>query len=118
MGGTSPKKRTCDYMPPSVPDSPVIEALNGRASRLHPLPDHVLELGSDLVLVHRYHVLDHGRHQLLLRICRKRHAAFHIAGVVAAIDVFPCHKAPPCLLYTSDAADDLLCVDLGGRRII
>src|SRR5450756_3221576 len=25
-----------------------------------------------------------------------------------------CH----CLLYTSDAADDLLCVDLGGRRII
>src|SRR5680860_1756797 len=28
----------------------------------------------------------------------------------------PCHSA--CLLYTSDAADDLLCVDLGGRRII
>ena len=24
----------------------------------------------------------------------------------------------PCLLYTSDAADDLLCVDLGGRRSI
>ena len=23
-----------------------------------------------------------------------------------------------CLLYTSDAADDPLCVDLGGRRII
>ena len=23
-----------------------------------------------------------------------------------------------CLLYKSDAADDLLCVDLGGRRII
>ena len=26
--------------------------------------------------------------------------------------------ASTCLLYTSDAADDLLCVDLGGRRII
>ena len=26
--------------------------------------------------------------------------------------------AQGCLLYTSDAADDLLCVDLGGRRII
>src|SRR5680860_1489393 len=26
--------------------------------------------------------------------------------------------ARTCLLYTSDAADDLLCVDLGGRRII
>ena len=23
-----------------------------------------------------------------------------------------------CLLYTSDAADELLCVDLGGRRLI
>ena len=30
------------------------------------------------------------------------------------------HTGQPrtCLLYTSDAADDLLCVDLGGRRII
>src|SRR5450756_3202323 len=27
-------------------------------------------------------------------------------------------KTKICLLYTSDAADDLLCVDLGGRRII
>src|SRR5659263_9074 len=27
-------------------------------------------------------------------------------------------SATACLLYTSDAADDLLCVDLGGRRII
>src|SRR5450756_2883950 len=30
---------------------------------------------------------------------------------------FP-QKGTFCLLYTSDAADDLLCVDLGGRRII
>ena len=28
------------------------------------------------------------------------------------------HGIHSCLLYTSDAADDLLCVDLGGRRII
>ena len=28
------------------------------------------------------------------------------------------HACNSCLLYTSDAADDLLCVDLGGRRII
>ena len=28
------------------------------------------------------------------------------------------NAAMTCLLYTSDAADDLLCVDLGGRRII
>src|SRR5450756_267765 len=33
---------------------------------------------------------------------------------------FDCYILLPraCLLYTSDAADDLLCVDLGGRRII
>src|SRR5680860_546007 len=30
----------------------------------------------------------------------------------------PMPKLYVCLLYTSDAADDLLCVDLGGRRII
>src|SRR5450756_771757 len=47
------------------------------------------------------------------------------------IDLFYQHRVDPdvpmedvagavkeCLLYTSDAADDLLCVDLGGRRII
>src|SRR5659263_250397 len=28
------------------------------------------------------------------------------------------YQGAACLLYTSDAADDLLCVDLGGRRII
>src|SRR5450756_2906943 len=27
-----------------------------------------------------------------------------------------CQYYGTCLLYTSDAADDLLCVDLGGRR--
>ena len=27
-------------------------------------------------------------------------------------------KQTGCLLYTSDAADDMQCVDLGGRRII
>src|SRR5450756_2815951 len=39
---------------------------------------------------------------------------------VAARDVCDAEQSfsPPCLLYTSDAADDLLCVDLGGRRII
>ena len=29
-----------------------------------------------------------------------------------------CVEADTCLLYTSDAADDMQCVDLGGRRII
>ena len=35
-----------------------------------------------------------------------------VAEAVKDLEVYP------CLLYTSDAADDLLCVDLGGRRII
>src|SRR5450756_1247718 len=34
------------------------------------------------------------------------------------LGVYSKADANSCLLYTSDAADDLLCVDLGGRRII
>src|SRR5680860_323865 len=37
---------------------------------------------------------------------------------VPAAGVLDERVAHHCLLYTSDAADDLLCVDLGGRRII
>ena len=35
-------------------------------------------------------------------------------------NMFPSETRPyiDCLLYTSDAADDAPCVDLGGRRII
>ena len=35
-------------------------------------------------------------------------------GLVALVGAY----VSTCLLYTSDAADDGLCVDLGGRRII
>jgi len=59
----------------------------------------------------------------------------HHGGAIAALlkQISPARRAKPesestegvrnvikkaCLLYTSDAADDLLCVDLGGRRII
>src|SRR5680860_1192501 len=45
-----------------------------------------------------------------------------VCGIPARTHLYRLHTAalcvPPCLLYTSDAADDLLCVDLGGRRII
>ena len=34
-------------------------------------------------------------------------------NVVNGIDLYK-----NCLLYTSDASDDMQCVDLGGRRII
>ena len=37
---------------------------------------------------------------------------------VAPEALIPLAEHLACLLYTSDAADDLLCVDLGGRRII
>src|SRR5450756_2280211 len=43
-----------------------------------------------------------------------------IAMVQGFVQAAPDYAEVPkvCLLYTSDAADDLLCVDLGGRGII
>src|SRR5450756_3251760 len=43
---------------------------------------------------------------------------FSGTGYAAAKIVVAAQRRYACLLYTSDAADDLLCVDLGGRRII
>ena len=40
------------------------------------------------------------------------------AGLEIADPVYLQVGLKGCLLYTSDAADELLCVDLGGRRII
>src|SRR5450756_2219833 len=58
--------------------------------------------------------------------------AVEIGMTLSLLNGLPCSPVPDracadialaelqylCLLYTSDAADDLLCVDLGGRRII
>ena len=44
--------------------------------------------------------------------------AEHNLGMDPSTLVISSAWANSCLLYTSDAADDLLCVDLGGRRII
>ena len=47
------------------------------------------------------------------------HEAGHFAAArLGGIKVVEFALGMGCLLYTSDAADDLLCVDLGGRRII
>ena len=48
---------------------------------------------------------------------RERIGDFGALAIGLAANPEP-HECIPCLLYTSDAADDLLCVDLGGRRII
>ena len=58
---------------------------------------------------------------LLREPCPQR--LFRLAGRLR-LDVSPAVRDPvdvcvdACLLYTSDAADDLLCVDLGGGLII
>ena len=53
--------------------------------------------------------VDHGKTSLLDAIRQTNVIATEAGGITQHIG---------CLLYTSDAADDLLCVDLGGRRII
>ena len=53
-----------------------------------------------------------------------QHEYDHLEGKVFTDHLSPMRKLllkgklNDCLLYTSDAADELLCVDLGGRRII
>ena len=54
---------------------------------------------------------------LLLILC----LGFGLKSVFIAypqLEVVLRYVGAACLLYTSDAANDLLCVDLGGRRII
>ena len=57
--------------------------------------------------------------QSLIQQTARDYAQRRIVPVAAQIDResrFP-KDILNCLLYTSDAADELLCVDLGGRRI-
>ena len=51
------------------------------------------------------------------RVRVKRAGAFERVQRIRGARLHP-EDLAACLLYTSDAADDLLCVDLGGRRII
>ena len=47
-----------------------------------------------------------------------RHARFTMSNLLNFFALDGNNPCSICLLYTSDAADDLLCVDLGGRRIL
>ena len=48
-----------------------------------------------------------------VNLCKQRVLEYSAVQTAQSIRLGYC-----CLLYTSDAADDLLCVDLGGRRLI
>ena len=55
------------------------------------------------------------------RVCREVHELTHSRNVLLPVETVVervNRLLKGCLLYTSDAADDLLCVDLGGRRNI
>src|SRR5450756_3111123 len=77
----------------------------------------------------RHRLVVHDRNPGKLRDLKKRYAVAiepDLNSAVKQADVLIVAVRPSsvrellraCLLYTSDAADDLLCVDLGGRRII
>src|SRR5450756_559815 len=74
------------------------------ASTVSEMVDRLVELA---YVTKTQNVLD--RRQVVLK-CTKQGASI-IRKVIR-------QRIQTCLLYTSDAADDLLCVDLGGRRII
>eukprot|EP00657_Telonema_sp_P-1_P004404 TRINITY_DN2017_c0_g1_i1.p3 TRINITY_DN2017_c0_g1~~TRINITY_DN2017_c0_g1_i1.p3 ORF type:complete len:109 (-),score=41.38 TRINITY_DN2017_c0_g1_i1:50-376(-) len=54
----------------------------------------------------------------VLRLCAKLARCSCVAALDEISRSLSRAQSQGCLLYTSDAADDLLCVDLGGRRII
>ena len=57
---------------------------------------------------------------MFTRVATKANARVGVIGLGAGTMAAYCQPGQyfRCLLYTSDAADDLLCVDLGGRRIL
>src|SRR5450756_763934 len=74
------------------------------------LPLRELEKRWEIDPAHAYHEgIDE-----TMSIDQTKHSLFGASKVAADVLV----QEYGCLLYTSDAADDLLCVDLGGRRII
>src|SRR5659263_467736 len=76
--------------------------------------------GALMAVAHHHGTNQHvGRLGMVAAGCLIVGAASPIAGSILGFNLFTSDpEAIPCLLYTSDAADDLLCVDLGGRRII
>ena len=59
------------------------------------------------------HQLFQSQHALIVFIDGRSTLHVKVDAIVKRSDIFYI-----CLLYTSDAADDTPCVDLGGRRII
>src|SRR5450756_2284936 len=111
----------------ALPDSYVIvRAVRSASFRMRAARDESVRAGSGFLRAAPPVPLPSGR--VLRASGLVRAAVFAVNGnlhngntwVIAAIVVqLPCCPSPvACLLYTSDAADDLLCVDLGGRRII
>src|SRR5450756_3231782 len=69
------------------------------------------------VLGHRF-VFANGTVGVAAVESKERKTLEHLTLEKLFLDIGAASKDDACLLYTSDAADDLLCVDLGGRRII
>ena len=71
-----------------------------------------------LIMFEQYYQSVHGKRLLGGNTSRNPSQKFQYFAEAAVIDTLIALETGHCLLYTSDAADDLLCVDLGGCRII
>src|SRR5450756_3113961 len=83
-------------------------AILGGTPPAHPARNRGNQRRSDSPSLEEIRRTDPGRSEY---DCMKRYTSTILKTVM------PSYRSS-CLLYTSDAADDLLCVDLGGRRII
>ena len=74
----------------------------------------------DYLGIEKTNLLGHsmgGKLAMLITLLRPHYIDNLIIADIAPIN-YPNDNQNICLLYTSDAADDMQCVDLGGRRII
>ena len=97
------------------PEKTVIEPIRNVAARLPKLYDLELMLGSGHLrgyFVDDLNLEKNVIHALENLASRERFFSHYGVGPEKGVLLYA------CLLYTSDAADDLLCVDLGGRGII
>ena len=79
--------------------------------------EHIADIEEDLIKIEAE--MENVDPEVINRVFRAAHSIKGSAKFLDLVNIGElAHRLEDCLLYTSDAADDLLVVDLGGRRLL